>query len=110
MNNTSEVARVELTGDGFKVSGAIVFASVPELLRQTKSLFPGKNKLHIDLSQNSHADSAAIALIVEWCKLARANNRDVQWIGLPAQLRSLAAVSGVEDLITESAVALSLKN
>ena len=55
--------------------------------------------LHVDLSAVTEADSAALALLLDWLRSARAAGHPFSVGGLPAGLRSLAALYGVDELL-----------
>jgi len=88
------------SSDGqFAVSGVLGFDSVTELLQQSKTLFTDANAVNIDLSAVTHADSAGLALLLDWLRYGKQHNKTVRYQNLPAQLRSLAAISEVETLL-----------
>ena len=57
-------------------------------------------ELTIDLSGVSSADSAGLALLIDWLARARASNRTLHYVQPPEALRALARLSEVESLIT----------
>jgi phospholipid transport system transporter-binding protein len=61
-------------------------------------LLPTQGVAIIDLGGVTRADSAALALIIEWRRLATQRALTLELRGLPAQLRALAAASGLEAL------------
>lgn len=83
----------------FAVSGNLSFATVSELLKQSKPLFGDVTSIDIDLSAVTHADSAGLALLLEWLRYGKQHSKVVHYRNLPAQLRSLAAISEVELLL-----------
>ena len=85
--------------DQFAVRGVLGFDSATELLDQSKELFASANSINIDLSAVTHADSAGLALLLEWLRYGKQHNKTVRYQNLPAQLRSLAAISEVETLL-----------
>jgi phospholipid transport system transporter-binding protein len=87
----------------FAVSGILGFDSVTTLMEQSKSLFADANNIDIDLSDVSHADSAGLALLLEWLRYGKQNSKAVRYQNLPAQLRSLAAISEVDTLLLHQA-------
>ena len=52
----------------------------------------------IDLGEVAQADSAALALLVEWRKFAARQGLRLELRSVPAQLRALAAAAGLEAL------------
>lgn len=53
----------------------------------------------IDFTHVTVVDSAAIATLLEWQRAARARGAILRFANLPANLRSLAALYGVTDLL-----------
>jgi len=93
---------VKLASDGagrYRLSGELTFATVRDTLRAAQDKFAGETKLVIDLSAVSVADSAGLALLIEWYRLAAQTNKPIQFVGVPAQLRALAKISDVESFL-----------
>jgi phospholipid transport system transporter-binding protein len=83
-------------GDAFEVSGRMTFQTVPEFLIHTQSLFGvDDNTVTLDLRGVTLADSAGLALMMEWLRLARAARRELRFVNLPEQMRHLVRVSGL---------------
>ena len=53
----------------------------------------------LDLSGVTEVDSAAVSLLFEWRRAALAANRSIRYVNLPENLRSLAALYGVTELV-----------
>ena len=53
----------------------------------------------IDLSGVRRCDTAAVACVLSWRRLARLTNTRLQLIALPEDLRSLANLYGVQALV-----------
>ncbi|MFU8797139.1 MAG: STAS domain-containing protein [Gammaproteobacteria bacterium] len=53
----------------------------------------------IDLQQVTRADSAGVALLIEWIRFAKQQNRSIQFEHLPEQLLTLMRVSGLDILL-----------
>lgn len=56
--------------------------------------------LLVDFSAVSEADSAALALLLDWMRTAQASGRVLRHTGMPLGMRSLAALYGVDELIS----------
>jgi phospholipid transport system transporter-binding protein len=57
----------------------------------------------IELGAVTQADSAGLALLVDWLAAARAANTPLRFEGLSPALRALARLSEVEDLLAPGA-------
>jgi phospholipid transport system transporter-binding protein len=53
----------------------------------------------LDLGGVGRADSAGLALLVEWSRQARRGRTALRFVNVPAQIRSLARVSHLEWLL-----------
>ncbi len=79
-----------------EVGGRMTFQTVPELAQRSAALFNGDaTTLTLDLSKVSLADSAGLALMLEWMKQARLAKRDIKFLNLPDQVKRLIRVSGL---------------
>lgn len=85
--------------DQFAVSGNLSFDTVGELLGQGRALFTNAPHINIDLTAVSHVDSAGLALLLEWLRYGKQHNKVVRYMNIPAQLKSLAAISEVETML-----------
>ena len=81
------------------VVGALNFASVSALLEAgTKAIATGAAAI-IDLRGITESDSSGLALLVEWLSVARNAKRSLRYENMPQQIRQLARLSDVEDLL-----------
>ena len=93
-------AQLESVAPGrYRVKGALSFATVAGLLETSKKNFDGTPAIEIDLSAVEHADSAGLALLIEWLRLARQAGKTLSYANLPAQLLAIARMSDVDDLL-----------
>jgi phospholipid transport system transporter-binding protein len=82
------------------VSGPLTFATVPDLVslsRQWRGT--GTTEVELDLSAVPRADSAGLALLLEWLSHARADGIQLRFSGIPDQLAELVQANGLEDLL-----------
>ncbi|MBI3571655.1 MAG: STAS domain-containing protein [Gammaproteobacteria bacterium] len=83
----------------FEVSGQVTFQSVPRFLAHTdKWLQGGAGKVTIDMRGVTLADSAGLALMIEWLQLARSAKRDIVFTNMPDQMRDLIRVNGLTQI------------
>jgi phospholipid transport system transporter-binding protein len=91
-------------GNGcFQVTGPVVFATAGSLLASSHDLFAGTGPIRVDLAGVTRVDSSALALLIEWLRLARFGGREISFEGIPEKLRSIARLCGVEDMIVAPA-------
>jgi phospholipid transport system transporter-binding protein len=89
---------IERTDDRLVLSGAITFDDALEW-RESVVKEIDRDGLVIDLSGVNEADSAALSLLLEWQREAKARGFAVRYANLPDTIRSLAEVYGVASLI-----------
>ena len=93
-------ARLEALGAGrFRVGGVLNATTVVDLLKQSRERFRGVTRIELDLGAVSESDSAGLALLLEWLRLARHANQQIQYANMPAQISALARISEVDDLL-----------
>jgi phospholipid transport system transporter-binding protein len=93
-------ARLEALGRGrFRVSGVLDAATVVDVLEQSRERFQVEPQISVDLAGVTEADSAGLALLIEWLRIARQRGRQIHFANVPAQINALARISEVEDLL-----------
>lgn len=97
---TSAGCEVALAADGrIQVRGELTFATVSKVRIDCLRLFDKVRNLHIDLGGVVGADSAGLALMIDWMREARLRKRKLHFSRIPATLRIVAELSDVEDLL-----------
>jgi len=85
--------------DLYSLTGDLTFTTVPGLFENNTPKFAGST-LTIDLGTVQRTDSAGLALLLEWVRLGEQQNTKVVLAHVPAQLRSMIQVGGLEELLT----------
>lgn len=99
-DNGTGRARLESLGAGrFRVSGVLDASTAREVLEESEARFEQFAGLDIDLGGVGESDSAGLALLIEWLRLARQWQKEIRFENVPAQIEALARISEVEDLI-----------
>jgi len=80
------------------VQGPITIENVESLLGEGKERLTAA-QLTIDLAAVTEVDSSALSLLLEWRREAGRNGRTISFLNLPANLKSLAELYGVTELI-----------
>ncbi|OGT21205.1 MAG: hypothetical protein A3C55_05225 [Gammaproteobacteria bacterium RIFCSPHIGHO2_02_FULL_42_13] len=91
---------LELTDKGFHLEGPLTFQHVRDIWNESQESFDQFETLEVDLADVSHCDSAALALLIEWKRLAIQQNQSIVFQNLPVQLIKMAKMSGVERIFT----------
>ena len=93
-----EISRVD--PERFKLVGKLSFVSVQEAMKKGAKLFDfPADKMVFDLAGITKADSAGLALLLEWLRLASLNGVDLHYVNLPRQLQAMAHVAGVDEIL-----------
>ena len=79
----------------FKIRGVLNFQTVPSVWQKSQQLFRGCDSLAIDFAEVTHSNSAGLALLTEWLRLARTNNQTIVFHHIPTQMQEIAQVCGV---------------
>lgn len=86
--------------DAIEVAGPLTFDTVPRVHADTAGWFrSGAGEITVDLAGVSRADSAGLALLVEWLRLAKAAGRDLRLANVPEQLRSIVRVNNLSEAL-----------
>lgn len=88
---------VSVGADGvIAVSGPLSYETAAELLARTgDALKAGSGAATIDLHGVARIDSAGLALMIEWLRLARAAQRPLSFVHLSDQLCEMIRVHGL---------------
>lgn len=81
------------------VSGPLSFVTAAAMLEPGAEFIRGGSADSIDLAGVDGADSAGLALLVEWLSLAKAVGRPLRYDNIPTQLMQLAHLCDVEPLL-----------
>jgi len=87
---------MQLPADATLEHAAELAAALPAALAQ------GGGAFNVDASALQHYDSSTIALLLQAKRLAHAAGRPFSVSGLPTQLQQLAALYGVDELLSLS--------
>ena len=82
---------------GYSVEGDMTFNTVRGLLSQSKAMFAQESDLKLLLGKVEHADSAGLALLLEWVAEARRGGRRISVDRIPDSLRAIARLCRMED-------------
>lgn len=89
----------EIDTGRFELSGEMSFNTVDRILEASESLFRDYAGLQVNLSQVNDADSAGLALLLEWKAQANRRGGAIDFVGVPKSLLAIAQTTEVSDLI-----------
>lgn len=96
------MSAVSIRADGerrYRIDGDLLFGTISGLLSWPESLAMDGGSLVVDLQGVEHADSAGLALILEWTDLAASAGKDLRFANLPKSLIRIAALTNLDSLI-----------
>ncbi len=83
-------------GGVMRVRGELTFSTVEALRAPGVRALAAHDDAVVDLADVDRADSAGLALLVEWLRAARRRGARVRFANAPAQLRAIAGTSGLD--------------
>ena len=84
-----------------EASGAMSYDSAAVALPAGLALIPRGQACTIDLSRVTEADSAGLAVLVEWLATARKRETTIHYEGIPAQILAIARISDLDEMLTD---------
>jgi phospholipid transport system transporter-binding protein len=85
---------------GVAVSGPLTFQTVPPLVSQASAwLQQNNNEFQVDLSAVSRADSAGVALLLEWWNTFHAAQRHLTYVGIPGKVETFIRINGLDSVL-----------
>lgn len=82
-----------------KVSGDMTFATAVSALQLAEPLIQDAQSLRFDLSGVTQADSAGVALLIEWQHVAKSAACRLCYSNLPESLVAMIRVAGVQGML-----------
>lgn len=82
-----------------KARGELDFETAAAALQAGLALLPRGGRCTIDLAGVTSADSAGLAVLVEWLAAAAERGGSLAFEAVPAQLRAIARISDLESLL-----------
>ena len=91
-----------LATEVLRPEGHLSYETIPAVLAETAQFAARADlppTIRIDFSAVTGVDSAAVALLLEWRRMALARGKTLEFENLPATLLALAKLYGVAELI-----------
>ena len=92
------MAQIAQIDHRWQLSGDVVVGSAKTILTASQG-FSITSETKVDFAQVTDIDTTALSLILEWKRRAQTENKTLSFVNLPANLNSLAALYGVNELI-----------
>jgi phospholipid transport system transporter-binding protein len=91
---------LEDRGDGrFALSGEMTFETAERILAASEDPFEEHTRIEVDLSGVTRADSAGLALLLEWITWANHTVREISFTDMPERILAIAQTTEVDDLL-----------
>lgn len=93
-------AQLTRQADVLLLSGAVTFAHAQVLYQQGLQLLKASNPpTHLDLSQLTHSNTIAVAVIVQWLRQLQPS-QSLRLVHVPDQLQAIMRASNLERLLS----------
>lgn len=92
-------ADIAFRDNKFHITGELDFANVMAIYKKSLLQMHDQATLTFDFSSLKSSNSAGFALIVEWIKFAKSQNKPICFENLSDDLLSIAKTSGMDKLI-----------
>lgn len=83
----------------FSLHGEMSFENAEQILAASERVFLSSDSLELDLSQVDDADSAGLALLLEWKARAQSRAAEIRFVNVPESLLAIAKTTDVSELI-----------
>jgi phospholipid transport system transporter-binding protein len=104
VSQAASAYRLEMRGEGrFALSGVLSLATAASVLMAGERAFADATDIEVDLSGVATADSAGLAVLLEWVRWARLRGRRLRLVAMPPVLTAIADISEVEDVLQAAA-------
>lgn len=101
--SVAAMADYELKDNGvgqFSLSGEMTFDTAERILASSEQPFEQHTRIEVDLSGVTQADSAGLALLLEWVTWANHTVREIRFTEIPARVLAIAKTTEVDELLT----------
>ena len=91
-----------VAGEVLALTGELSFDTIPQVLEESAAYAARTDlpdRLTIDFAGITGVDSAAVALLLDWRRMAVKRGKTLVFVNLPANLLALAELYGVAELI-----------
>lgn len=89
---------ITLEHDRARIVGPVTLATVNAVLEAGTQAFKAAT-LTVDFAGVTEVDSTAVSLLLEWRRAATRDQRRIDYVNLPANLKSLIQLYGVGELL-----------
>ena len=95
-----KLADITFKDNQFFIAGELNFFNVMSLFQKSLPQLQQYRELHFNFSELKSSDSGGLALIMEWIKFAKQQNKAIYFTHLSKDILSLAKAAGLDSLIS----------
>jgi phospholipid transport system transporter-binding protein len=90
----------KINGQQYSLSGELTMKNVPQVALETAPMIASMSgEVSIDLSNITRADSAGLALLIDWLRIARRKKVTLRFERLPEQLLQIVQVCDLHSVL-----------
>ena len=97
-NHIPPVKITESDGE-LAIEGELTFATVVDAYEKSKAYFSEPGTLVMNLAAVHKSDSASLALLLRWLRLAKMHKIQLSFSHMPKKMHDLGHVSGLDDIL-----------
>ena len=88
-------------GTGLSLTGELTLATVTSTYQQSLNYFQSEDSIPkmINLAKVTCVDSAGLSLMIEWLRLGKKQNTEIEFRNIPGQITPLVKLFGIDNLI-----------
>ncbi len=87
-------------GEGhFALNGEMTFETAERILMASEEPFEQHTRIEVDLAGVTRADSAGLALLLEWITWANHTVREIRFLSMPERVLAIARTTEVDQLL-----------
>ena len=90
---------VKIDDQHASLSGQVHFSNVIQLLEDGRNLMVEMTAVSLDCSALEKSGSPGIALLLAYARFCRRQKKSISFVNLPAQLRAIAGVYGIDKFL-----------
>ena len=102
MRRVSSFELNQTTEGGFELIGEMSFETAAQILKSSERSFAQHAETQVNLSQVSKADSAGLALLLEWIGWANHSDVEIRFLNIPKKILAIAQTAEVDELLSGS--------
>ena len=91
---------ITLDGERASLAGPVTLANINALIAEGVRVFKSAPNVTVDLAGVTEVDSTAVSLLLEWRRAAQRDQRAIDYVNYPANLKSLIQLYGVTELLS----------